>query len=79
MALWERYRLIDRAHRSSRKDVQQMLLMFCCIDSVHVRWAVRYLTDVLKGTLFLPMFAHSLSTEVTQDAELTGITSVLSD
>ena len=77
-ALWDRYGRIDAIRRSSRKDAQQMLLMCFCIDNVLSRWTPRYLTDVLKGTLFLPMFAHSLSTDSRQDAEPTGITSVLS-
>ena len=47
-------------------------------DNVLSRWTPRYLTDVLKGTLFPPMFAHSLSTDSRQDTEPTGITSVLS-
>ena len=38
----------------------------------------RNTTNVLKGTLFPPMFAHSLLTDSRQDAEPTGITSVLS-
>ncbi len=77
-ALWDRYGRIDAIRRSSRKDAQQMLLMCFCIDNVLSRWTPRYLTDVLKGTLFPPMFAHSLSTDSRQDAEPTGITSVLS-
>ena len=77
-ALWDRYGRIDAIRRSSRKDAQQMLLTCFCTDNVLSRWSPRYLTDVLKGTLFPPMFAHSLSTDSRQDAELTGITSVLS-
>ena len=77
-ALWDRYGRIDAIRRSSRKDAQQMLLMCFCIDNVLSRWTPRYLTDVLKGTLLPPMFAHSLSTDSRQDAEPTGITSVLS-
>ena len=77
-ALWDRYGRIDAIRRSSRKDAQQMLLMCFCIDNVLSRWTRRYLTDVLKGTLFPPMFAHSLSTDSRQDAEPTGITSVFS-
>ena len=49
---WDKYGRIDAIHRSSRKDAQQMLLMCFCIDSVLSRWTPRYLTDVLKGTLF---------------------------
>ena len=52
-----------------------MLLMCFCSDNVLSRWTPRYLTDVLKGTLFPPMLAHSLSTDSRQDAEPTGITS----
>ena len=52
-ALWDRYGRIDAIRRSSRKDAQQMLLMCFCIDNVLSRWNPRYLTDVLKGTLFL--------------------------
>ena len=52
--------------------------MCFCIDNVLWRWTPRYLTDILKGTLFPPMFAHSLSTNSRQDAVPTGITSVLS-
>jgi len=77
-ALWDRYGRIDAIRRSSRKDAQQMLLMCFCNDNVLSRWTPRYLTDVLKGTLFPPMFAHSLSTDSRQDAESTDITSVLS-
>ena len=33
-----------------------MLLMCFCIDNVLSRWTPRYLTDVLKGTLFLLCF-----------------------
>ena len=77
-ALWDKYGPIDAICRSSKKDAQQMLLMCFCIDNVLSRWIPRYLTDVLKGTLFLPMFAHSLSTDSRQDAEPTGIISVLS-
>ena len=77
-ALWDRYGRIDAILRRSRKDAQQMLLMCFCVDNVVSRWTPRYLTDVLKGTLFPPMFAHSLSTDSRQDAEPTGITSVLS-
>ena len=73
-ALWDRYGRIDAIRRSSRKDARQMC---CCTDNVLSRWTPRYLTDVLKGTLFPPMFAHSLSTDSRQDAEPTGITSVL--
>ena len=76
-ALWDRYGRIDAIRRSSRKDAQQMLLMCFCTDNVLSRWTPRYLTDVLKGTLFPPMFAHSLLTDSRQDAEPTGITSVL--
>ena len=76
--LWDRYGWIDAIRRSSRKDTQQMLLICFCTDNILSRWTPRYLTDVLKGTLFLPMFAHSLSTNSRQDAEPTGITSVLS-
>ena len=77
-ALWDKYGQIDVIPRSSRKDAQQMLVMCFCIDNVSSRWTPRYLTDVLKGTLFPPMFAHSLSTDSRHDAEPTGITSVLS-
>ena len=77
VALWERYGLIDAARRSSRKDAQQMLSMCCRVDNIRSKWTPRYLTDVLKGTLFPPMFAHSLSTKATRDAEPTGKTSVL--
>ena len=77
-ALWDRYGRIDAIRQSSRKDAQQMLLMCFCSDNVLSRWTPRYLTDVLKGTLFPPMFAHSLSTDSRQDAEPTGIISVLS-
>ena len=76
--LWDRYGRIDAILRRSRKDAQQMLLMCFCVDNVLSRWTPRYLTDVLKGTLFPPMFAHSLSTDSRRDAESTGITSVLS-
>ena len=61
--LWDKYGRIDTIRRSSRKDAQQMLLMCFCIDNVLSRWTPRHLTDVLKGTLFPPMFAHSLSTD----------------
>ena len=77
-ALWDKYGRIDAIRRSSRKDTQQLLLMCFCIDNVLSRWTPRFLTDVLKGILFLPMFTHSLSTDLRQDAEPTGITSVLS-
>ena len=76
-ALWDKYGQIDAIRRCSRKDAQQMLLMCFCTDNVLSRWTPRYLTDILKGTLFLPMF-HSLSTDSRQDAEPAGITSVLS-
>ena len=76
-ALWDKYGRIDAIRRSSRKDAQQMLMCFC-IDNVLSRWTPRYLTDVLKGTLFPSMFAHSLSTDLRQDTEPTGITSDLS-
>ena len=77
VALWERYGLIYAARRSSRKDARQMLSMCCRVDNIRSKWTPRYLTDVLKGTLFPPMFAHSLSTKATRDAEPTGKTSVL--
>ena len=67
-ALWDRYGRTDAIRRSSRKDAQQMLLICFCIDNVLSRWTPRHLTDVLKGTLFPPMFAHSLSTDSRQDA-----------
>ena len=35
----------------------------CANCNVLSRWTPRWLTDVLKGTLFPPMFAHSLSTD----------------
>ena len=54
---------IDAIRRSSRKDARQMLLMCCCTDNVLSRWTPWYLIEVLKGTLFPPMFAHSLSTD----------------
>ena len=76
-ALWDKYGRIDAIRRSSRKDAQQMLLMCFCIDNVLSRWTPSYLTDVLKGTLFPPMFAHSLSTDSRQDAEPTGITCLI--
>ena len=63
-ALWDKYGRIDAIRRSSRKDAQRMLLMCFCIDNVLSRWTSRYLTVVLKGTLFPPMFAHSLSTDL---------------
>ena len=69
-ALWDRYGWIDAIRRSSRKDAQQMLLMCFCIDNVLSRWTPRYLTDILKGTLFPPMFAHSLSTDSGEDADV---------
>ena len=77
-ALWDKYGRIDAIRRSSRKDARQMLLMCFCTDNVLSRWTPRCLTDVLKGTPFPPMFAHSLSTHSRQDAEPTGITSVFS-
>ena len=46
-----------------------MLLMCCCTDNVLSRWTPRYLTKVLKGTPFPPMFANSLSADSRQDAE----------
>ena len=52
-ALWDRYGQIDAIRQSSRKDAQQMLLICFCIDNVLSRWTPRYLTNVLKGTLFL--------------------------
>ena len=73
-ALWDKYGRIYAISRSSRKDAQQILLMCFCIDNVLSRWTPRHLTDVWKGTLFPPMFAHSLSTDSRQDAEPTGIT-----
>ena len=76
VALRERYGLIDEACRSSREDARQTLSMCCRGDTVRSRWTPRNLTDVLKGTLFPPIFAHSLSTKVTRDAEPIGITSV---
>ena len=51
-ALWDRYGQIDAIHQSSRKGTQQMLLMCFCIDDILSRWTPRYLTNVLKGTLF---------------------------
>ena len=77
-ALWDRYGPTDVAYRSSTKVEWKMLSMCCHIDNVRMRWTRRYLTDILKGTQFPPMFAHSLSTKATRDAEPTGITSVLS-
>ena len=47
-----RYGRIDAIRRTSRKDARQMLLMCCCTDSVLSRRTPRYLTEVLKGTLF---------------------------
>ena len=75
-ALWDKYGRTDAIRRSSRKDAQQMLLMCFCTDNVLSRWTPRYLTDILKGTLFQPIFAHSLSIDSGQDAEPTGITSI---
>ena len=77
-ALWERYGRIVAARRSSRKNARQTLSMCCRTDNVWSRWTPRYLTDILKGTLFPLQFAHSLLTKATQDAEPTGVTSVLS-
>ena len=77
-ALWHKYGRIEAIRRSSRKDAQQMLLVCFCIDNVLSRWTPKYLTGVLKGTLFPPVFAHSLSTGSRQDAEPTGLSSVLS-
>ena len=76
VALWERYGLIDAAHQSSRKDARQTLSVCCRIDNVRSRWTPRSFTDVLKGTLFPPMFAHSVPTKATRDAKQIGITSV---
>ena len=67
--LWDRCVWTDATHQSSRKDTRQMLLMCCCTDNVLSRWTPRYLTKVLKGTLFPPLFANSLSADLRQDAE----------
>ena len=40
------------------------------------RAVLRYSTDILKGTLFPPMFAHSRSTDSRKDAEPTSVLSV---
>ena len=78
IALWKRYSLIDVARWNSKKDAWQMLSLCCHMDNIRSRWTPRCLTDVLTGTQFPPMFAHSLSTKATRDAEPTGITYVSS-
>ena len=70
-ALWDKYGRIDAIRRSSKKDAQQMLMCFC-IDNVLSRWTPRYLTDVLKGTLFPPMFAHSRGNVMAHYRMVTG-------
>ena len=77
IALWKRYSLIDVARWNSKKDAWQMLSLCCHMDNIRSRWTPRCLTDVLTGTQFPPMFAHSLSTKPTQDADPRGITSVI--
>ena len=75
VALWERYGLIDAARRSSRKDARQTLSMCSRIDNVRSRRTPTYLSDLLKGTLFPPIFPHALLTKAIRDAERTGVTS----
>ena len=71
-ALQERYDLIDAARRNSRNDARQALSMCCRVDNVQSSWTPRYKTDILKGTLFPSMFAHSLSTKPRRDAQPTA-------
>ena len=52
VTLWGRY-----------GEAQQTLSMCCRMDNIRSKWTPRCLTDVFKGTLFPPVFAHSLSTK----------------
>ena len=62
---------------NSRYGVRHTLLMSCCIDSVWSR-TPRFLTEDLKGMHLPPMSALSLPTELRQEVEATGSTSVFS-
>ena len=70
VTLWRRRGLIAAARCGALGTIARQTLSTCCrIDNVRSRWTLRCLTDVLKGTLFPPMFAHSLSTKPRRDAE----------
>lgn len=42
------------------------------LPHVLLRWTLSYLSDIMKGTLFPPIFMHWLSIESRWDAEPTG-------